>query len=294
MNRFHSNQHQSNEKSILVKGLLPVQNAEIGEQMKQSLVTDGYLPMQQQLQYQYGHHIDHTGNLYHSDDQHRLYTIGLRNQQNYHELLNDKIEKTKEDMRYNLIHHHHRVKPKHLDQINMEPLKVHLNPYLKDLHHRPNKLWGHPKWPPSKINQPAYNKKQRPSASLLKKQLEYRRNPYPHLQRFKHLVKFNGKSQGSKLDDYDYHQKDYQNEHHPKHHEKGHREKENHKDDLDDFDKDFDHHKRKFPNFNNMIANLDQLPSIDFRSLAPVYVKNIDFDSFYKLNPYFMLPLPHM
>ena len=280
-NRFYSNQHQSKEKSILIKGLLPVQSAEIGmnPSMKQSaVVTQGYLPLQQQLKYQYGHHIDHTGNLYHNHDHPGFHEVGLRNQQNYHDLLNDKIEKTKDQMKYNLVHHHHRAQPNY-DQINMKPLKVHLAPQLKDMH-RPNKLWGHPKWPPSKFNQAAYNKKQRPSASLLKKQLEYRRNPYPHLKRFRHLVKLNGKSQGSKLDNFDYHQKD--------HHQTG----KEHKDDLDDFDKEFDR-ERKFPNFN-MITNLDQLPSVDFRSLAPVYVKNIDIDSFYKLNPYFTLPLPHM
>lgn len=285
-NRFHSNQHQSNEKSNLVRGLLPVQSAQVGDRVKQSAVSQmqGYLPLQQQLNYQYGHHIDHIGNAYQINDPHHLYPndIGFRTQQNYQDLLNDKIEKTKDHMKYNLIHHHHRVKP-NFDQINMEPLKVHLNPYLKDMH-KPNKLWGHPKWPPSKFNQAAYNKKQRPKPGQLKKQLEYRKNPYPHLNRFRHLVKPIGKSQGSKLDNIDYHQKDRQPHHKHSHHE--------HKDDLDDFDKEFDE-GRKFPSFNT-IANLDQLPSIDFRTLAPVYVKNIDFDSFYKLNPYFTLPLPHM
>lgn len=175
-------------------------------------------------------------------------------------------------MKMKLIHHHHRVKaPSNLDQINIEPLKVHLNPYLKGRHHKPNVLWGHPKYPPTqsnKVAQAIYNRKQGPNPLLTKKQLDYRRNPYPHLSRFKKLVKLNkAKSHGSSKYDYN----DYNDDR--------------------EFDKDFESEKtRKHPIFG--LSSLDQLPSIDFRSLAPVYVKNVDYETFYKLNPYFHLPLP--
>lgn len=217
--------------------------------------------------YKYDHHIHHTNDL--NKDQYFLDKhFGFKNQKKYHDLINHKIEQTKDSMKHSLIHHY-RMKP-NLDQINMKPLKIHLNPYLKDKHHRPNKLWGHPKFPPSKINQVAYNRKQAPDPILVKKQLEYRRNPYPHLKRFKYLAKPNKlspKTKNQKLNEFD----DAFSK--------------------DDFDQNFQK-ERKFSNFIFGHTNLDQLPSIDFKSLAPVYVRNIDYETFYKLNPYFSLPLP--
>ena len=284
------------ENRFYAKSQLPIHNTDLGSRIKQNLIKQnlpnkGYLP-KKYLNYQYDHHIDHTNNIYQNSDHFNLYpevNNGFSDQKSYHDLINHKIEKTKDNMKknLNLIHHHHRIKPTNLDQINMEPLKIHLNPYLKGLHHRPNKFWGDHesrKYPVNKLNQSNYNRKQSPSASQIKKQVNYRKNPYPHLKRFKYLANFNqGKTHhNAKLNNLDYHlvKKEKDNSHL-----------------TDDFDKDFNDDKefekeRKYPNFNVEFASLDRLPSIDFRTLAPVFVKNIDYDSFYKLNPYFTIPLP--
>lgn len=268
-NKLANADKELTKHNFVVKTVLPVYNS-----INNRPNGLGDNQQKQYLNYQYDHHIDHN-NIHRNPLDFET--------RNYHSYVNDKIEKTKNNMKLNLIHHHHhRVKP-HLDQINMEPMKVHLNPYLKKKHHRPNIKHGDPKFPLSnQINQVVYNKKQGPDRFLIKKQNEYRRNPYPHLNRFKNFVKSNHNqaksaksSKSSKLDQYDYHEDDKS---------------------FDDFDKDFEKEKssRSFGSMNSMfgLANLDQLPSIDFRSLAPVYVKNIDYDTFYKMNPYFTLPLP--